>query len=534
MILREAFDYEFSRLDPTGPHIDPCHLAVYELLMVKGPDWAPHPRLAESWDVSEDGLRWRIRLRPDARFHSGARCDAQAVLGPLEHLRYEFPTGQLWYWDPVDSVEAEDDRTLVFSLHYPYARLPSLLWGTHTTIYNEALRAAEPDRFGFAVADGTGPFRLVSWAPDRVVAERFDDYGGAAPKLDGIEWLAILEPADRLAALERGEVDVVHGPPMEDVDAAPRGRALRRRRAPAALERLPRPRLPPQRARIRRPARAGGDLARDRPGGDRPGGLRGPCRPTWGPVPPGDEFYDQDVDRGRSRDVGAPPSCCETCAAASRSAASASCRTTPSSARWAGSSRSSWRRSASTWSSGSSKPFAPFYEACTAGPAAFINKWLWPDALDAVIGFASTGCEGFPNWQHASIPALDAAFDEWLRAGTREELSAAASRAQRIAASGAPVRTARHARATSGYTRQRLRGFEPHPADLYPLYDRAHFVLMLAARLHAGETRLRLEEVPTPEPDRRPGARPRRRGGRLPVRPPCSRRRLRGARLAAR
>src|SRR5688572_19210457 len=41
LILREAFDYEFSRLDPTGPHIDPCHLAVYELLMVKGPDWAP-------------------------------------------------------------------------------------------------------------------------------------------------------------------------------------------------------------------------------------------------------------------------------------------------------------------------------------------------------------------------------------------------------------------------------------------------------------------------------------------------------------
>ena len=39
MILREAFDYEFSRLDPTGPHIDPATVAVYELLMVKDANW---------------------------------------------------------------------------------------------------------------------------------------------------------------------------------------------------------------------------------------------------------------------------------------------------------------------------------------------------------------------------------------------------------------------------------------------------------------------------------------------------------------
>ena len=105
----------------------------------------------------------------------------------------------------------------------------------------------------------------------------------------------------------------------------------------------------------------------------------------------------------------------------------------------------------------------------------FINKWLWPDALDAVIGFASTGCKGFPNWQHASIPALDAAFDEWLRAGTRDALSAAASRAQRIAARSFPYVPLVTPNDVWVHTK-RLRGFEPHPADLYPLYDRAHFV----------------------------------------------------------
>ena len=74
--LREAFDYEFSRLDPTGAHIDPPSVALYETLIAKGPDWGPHPLLAEAWDVSEDGLEWRVRLRPGLRFHSGAPCDA--------------------------------------------------------------------------------------------------------------------------------------------------------------------------------------------------------------------------------------------------------------------------------------------------------------------------------------------------------------------------------------------------------------------------------------------------------------------------
>ena len=73
MILREAFDYRFSRLDPTGDHIDPPSVAVYETLLAKGPDGNPRPLLAQSWEVSDDGLEWALRLRPGARFHSGDR-----------------------------------------------------------------------------------------------------------------------------------------------------------------------------------------------------------------------------------------------------------------------------------------------------------------------------------------------------------------------------------------------------------------------------------------------------------------------------
>src|SRR6185437_43979 len=54
--ILHAFAYRFSRLDPTGDHIDPPSVAVHETLVAKGAYWRPRPLLAESWTVSDDGL----------------------------------------------------------------------------------------------------------------------------------------------------------------------------------------------------------------------------------------------------------------------------------------------------------------------------------------------------------------------------------------------------------------------------------------------------------------------------------------------
>src|SRR5665213_1759052 len=209
-----------------GAHIDPPSVAVYESLLAKGPDREPHACLARVANVSDSKLEWTLELRPGARFHSGEACDARAVVESLEALRWH--TGserQLWYWDPVDTVAPVDERTLRFTLHHPYRRLPSLLWGTHTAIFNSSLRQRDPDAFGVTVADGTGPYRLTSLGHDRIVAERVPEYGGitipglrAVPSsLDRIEWIALIDPQDRLDALLAGDVDCLHGPPYSAV-----------------------------------------------------------------------------------------------------------------------------------------------------------------------------------------------------------------------------------------------------------------------------------------------------------------------------
>src|ERR1700674_3231853 len=119
-ILREGYDYDFSRCDPTGAHVDPAWCAIYETVTVCGPGGKLEPMLADSWrrDPDRETL-WHFHVPPGLRFQSGDRCDASAIADALSFHGdpVEAPINA-FFWRNVAGVRAAGDEVLI-ELHTP-------------------------------------------------------------------------------------------------------------------------------------------------------------------------------------------------------------------------------------------------------------------------------------------------------------------------------------------------------------------------------------------------------------------------------
>ena len=229
-ILREGFDYDFSRCDPTGAHVDPAWCAVYEVLTASGPGGGLGSMIAESWQREQpDSPVWRIRIRSHLRFQSGDACDAAAVAGALRlHADPVEAPINAFFWRNVKRIDSDGDRDVLIELHEPSVGMPRLLRSWHSAIHNQARRRLAGDDFGRTTCDGTGPFRFVECVPgSHLDVARWDGYDGTKTSweanrgpayLDGIRWLPILDDRDRASALENGEVDCIQNASLLDVD----------------------------------------------------------------------------------------------------------------------------------------------------------------------------------------------------------------------------------------------------------------------------------------------------------------------------
>ena len=199
---------EPPNLDPTAgaaAAIDEVVYAnVFEGLTRIGPDGTVLPALAESWEVSDDGLTYTFTLHPDVTFHDGTPFDAQDVVFSLDRARADDSTNaQKGLFAPIASVEAVDPATVKITLKEPTGNFPfSLAWG-------DAVMVGEESAADIATKPvGTGPFRFVSWNKgDSVVLEKNPDYWGEAAQLDRATFKFIGDPTAAFAAMMAGDVD---------------------------------------------------------------------------------------------------------------------------------------------------------------------------------------------------------------------------------------------------------------------------------------------------------------------------------------
>lgn len=181
-----------------------------------------HPGLADSWEMSEDGLTWTILLNSTATFHSGEPVTAEDVKFSMDRnigkatYNPEFQAGYSGQFTPiVESVEAVDATTVVFHL-----LKPDVVFMTRPLYVLPKAYVEEVGDDGFAAAPiGTGQFKFVSRVADsETLSERYDDYYQGFDSPSGVHTAYVqnlvqkIIPEDqaRLAALQAGEVDLIH------------------------------------------------------------------------------------------------------------------------------------------------------------------------------------------------------------------------------------------------------------------------------------------------------------------------------------
>ncbi|WP_120006031.1 ABC transporter substrate-binding protein [Nesterenkonia muleiensis] len=189
------------------------------------------PLLADQWEVSADELTYTFILREGVVFHDGSALTAEVVVENFERwgrLDYLYGYGNISRSTPLafpsvfggylnsddcvlESVEAEDERTLVLTLSTPVVYLLQALTLPAFGIASaEVLVDNDPGLISRAPM-GTGPYRLAEPENDdgaTVTLQAFDEYWDAAEGPAEVTIRPLPKSFDRLRELQRGQADV--------------------------------------------------------------------------------------------------------------------------------------------------------------------------------------------------------------------------------------------------------------------------------------------------------------------------------------
>lgn len=239
-LIRYDIGAEPKTLDPTlNSAVESGTVIVnaFEGLTKFGEDDKPVAGVAETWDVSPDGLTYTFHLRKNAKWSDGKPVTAKDFeyswkrgMNPdtaAEYANYFYyiKNGEAYNTKKATAdkvgVKATDDNTLVVTLENvtPYF-LQLTAFPTYAPLRQDIVEAnkdtwaTKPETY-----ISNGPFKLTEWRPkDKIIFEKNTNYWNAsAVKLDRIEYSMIEEATSRLAAYKSGQLDYIESPPSQEV-----------------------------------------------------------------------------------------------------------------------------------------------------------------------------------------------------------------------------------------------------------------------------------------------------------------------------
>ncbi len=188
---------------------------VFDTLLMRNIDsYEFEPYLAESWEVSRDGMVFTFVLREGAKWHDGKPVTVEDVKFSFEAIKDPrfLAARSMPYYENIEKAEIVDSRTIRFTASQKYFNNFSVL-ATLTVVPKHFY--GDPDKRVGREMVGSGPYRLHRYDGGRsIVLHRNKDWWGnevdhlkGANKFDQIFFRIIREENMRLAQLQRGNLD---------------------------------------------------------------------------------------------------------------------------------------------------------------------------------------------------------------------------------------------------------------------------------------------------------------------------------------
>jgi peptide/nickel transport system substrate-binding protein len=177
---------------------------IYSSLVKKNEQSEIEPDLALSWDIPAP-TTYIFHLREGVKFHDGRHLTAKDVVFTFRSLLDgTLQSPKSGTYTLLESVEAPDDRTVVFKLKEAFA---PFLWNLARGAIGIVPEGSPPD-FGRHPI-GSGPFEFVNYSQDEeIVLRRSDLYYGDKPSVSTVRFKIIPEAIVTALELQKGSVDI--------------------------------------------------------------------------------------------------------------------------------------------------------------------------------------------------------------------------------------------------------------------------------------------------------------------------------------
>ncbi|GAB4450204.1 MAG: ABC transporter substrate-binding protein [Anaerolineales bacterium] len=175
--------------------------------------------LAESINVSDDGLVYTYKIRDGVKFHDGQPLTAEDVV--FSYLLYQNTEGYPWMGDYTyyfEKIEATPNNEVVITLSEPIPNIESQLVFLYV-LPKHIWENEDPLEFENFAAVGSGPFKMVEYKPNEFVhLAKNADYFGDTPKVDEVIFQTFESQDALVQAIKTGQVDMITEMPNTAVE----------------------------------------------------------------------------------------------------------------------------------------------------------------------------------------------------------------------------------------------------------------------------------------------------------------------------